>query len=1060
MIKLSEFLGGNMSKKDNDINDVSSYLKELEDKISETKGKKSGASNMSPDEMRLLKAVQSAQKSYENLDDSRKTPSRRNNSAGNSKNKSGRKSFDKSGKGKLKKAQKEKKRSPKNTGGFKDKLIFLFTKENENYNPKAGKFIEKNGKKIKNKKRLISPFKTIRNIVVMGLAFVLLFSVYAGVVIATSPKIKPENIYDEISQSSVIYDDKGEEYDYFSSSEKRTLIDYKEIPKNTINAFVALEDKTFWKHHGLNYKRLIGATLGAFRHGSISGTSTITQQLARNVYLPNTKSQRSIKRKILEIHYAKKIERHLSKEKIVEAYLNSIYFGFGNYGIERAAHTYFNKDVKDLTLEESAALAALPQAPDAYAFLKNFDGTSYDPKTSSVITVGSTNYLCNDISVNRRDLCLDLMLKQGYIDEKQHKAATGKPLKDFINPNLDSQDANSDYFKEYLESSIAEDLIKKYKMDEAEAYKLIRTGGLKVYSTIDKQAQQVVESEFANNRNFPTVFTSKKDSSGNILNDGGSIILFALSNFINDSGDFVLNSDEYKKNDDGSITILQGHRLNIYEVSVKDGKDYSLEFKPTYTKNDSGFYICPGGYINIPSEYKSLDKEGNLKISKKFFKEHKDMFDISSGTPTIHKTGYQLQEMIIQPQSAMVISEVGTGKIKAMVGGRNIKGSHSYNRAINPRQPGSSIKPLAIYGAAIQQSFELHEKGQKFKAKDFGNDKQGSKYYGDYLTEASTIIDEPIVIDGKVWPKNADFRYRGKLTMKQGIEISNNVVAVKLFEQIGADYSMKMAEKFGLKHLVTSGAHSDKVPAGLALGGLTKGATPLEMAEAYATFPAGGVRHSSIAYTKVLDNNGKEILSKKSNSTKVLDEGVAYIMTDMLKSVVTRGIAGSAAISGQSVGGKTGTTSDNFDLWFCGFTAKYAASLWVGSDVNIYLNGSSYATAGLWSKILRKIDGALGGTYKKMPNNVVREGSDYFIKGTVMKPAETEEELKKKAEEEQKRLEEEARLKAEEEARKREEEENNNNNEEGNNEENGDPNANPGENNPGGNNNGRPREGN
>lgn len=896
-----------------------------------------------------------------------------------------------------------------------NKLNRFFTKKNPNYRPRSGKFIEIKGKKVRNRERIISPLKTIISIV---LAFIILLLLYTILIIATSPRIDPKHIYDEIAQSSVIYDDKGNEYGYLTSAEERTLVDYKEIPKQTVDSFVALEDKTFWKHHGLNYTRLIGASLGVFRGGSIQGTSTITQQLARNVYLPNIKSQRSIKRKIMEIHYAKKIERTLSKEKIMEAYLNSIYFGYGNYGIERAARVYFSKDVKDLTLEESASLAALPQAPDAYSLIKDFDGTDYDVKTATVINVGSHNLLCNDVSKDRRKLCLKFMKDQGYIDKSQYESASSKNLVDFINPHLPSdEDNNTDYFKDYLASEVEKDLIKKYKMSEEEAHKLVYRGGLKIYSTVDSQAQNIIEKEFNNNSLFPRAIATIKDSSGNIINDSGNITLYKYSNLINDNGDFTFASDECKKNEDGSLTIMKDHRLNIYATETDSGKDYSLEFKPMYLNRDGSMYICNGGYINIPREYKKLDSDDNLIISKKFFKDNPSLFDLSGDNVVLHNTGYTLQEQSIQPQAAMVINDVKTGAIKAMVGGRGITGQRSFNRATSPRQPGSSIKPLSIYSSAIQSSYELQSKGKKFKAKDFGNDKQGSKYYGDYLTESSVIIDEPIRINGRIWPYNADRRFRGKMTMKQALEQSINVVAVKLYEQIGSDYCLNMAKKFGLNHLVTSGQTSDVNPAALALGAMTKGATPLEMSEAYTTFPGGGVRKSSTCYTKVVDSNGVEILKSKSKSTKVLDEGVAFVMRDMLQSNVSRGIAGPAAISGEGVGGKTGTTNDNYDIWFCGFTANYSAALWIGNDINMYVNGSSSGhNAYIWSRIMRQIDGALNGKYKGMPANVVKSGNDYFIKGTVMKSPETDEELNKKAEEERLKAEEEARKKAEEEA--------------------------------------------
>lgn len=866
---------------------------------------------------------------------------------------------------------------------FGSRLFMLFTKANNDYVAGAGDYVTSGGKSIRNNPRKFSMLKTLRNFVVMLLFCALILATYITAIVATAPKIDPHKIYNEISQSSVIYDENGRKLDLLHFDENRTLIKYNQLPKHTVDAFIALEDKTFRKHHGFNWIRMLGAFKGALGSGSISGTSTITQQLARNVYLPKIKSQRSIKRKILEMYYASKIERALSKDKIFEAYVNSIYFGFGNYGIEQAAKNYFSCSVNELTLEQSAALAALPQSPDSYALIQNADNSNSKAESTSIIQINSKNYICNDISAGRRDLCLQLMLKQGKISNAEFNKAYGKNLKDFIKPSIDVGEADdTSYFTDYMVNEIISDLMKKYKISYSHARNMIYRGGLKIYSTVDKKAQDAIELEFNKPDNFPAVIGYKEDENHNIVGDSGKVLLFAHNNLIDANGNFTLTGEEYKKNDNGSLTIYAGKRLNIYKTSIKAGTDYSLEFMPSYVKDDSGFYIYAGGYITIPAKYKSLDKKGNLIIAADFLKNNRNLIDISGDNPVIHKEAYTLPEKVIQPQGAMVITEVGTGEIKAMVGGRGVHAESTFNRATSPRQPGSSIKPLAVYAPAIQQSYELYRDGKKFKATDFGYDKQGSKYYGDYLTSGSTIIDEPMNMGGKIWPKNADNRFRGKITMKSAMQQSVNVAAVKLYQQIGGEYSLSMVKKFGLKHVVGSGRNSDMNPAGLALGGMVKGATPLEMSEAYATFPNRGKRKSSISYTKVEDSNGTVILSAKSKSTKVLNAGVAYIMTDMLQAVVSSGTGTGARISGERVGGKTGTTSNTYDIWFNGFTSKYSAALWIGNDYNIALSSSSRTAALLWGRIISQIPAALGGKYHKMPKNVIRKGNIYFIKGT------------------------------------------------------------------------------
>lgn len=857
----------------------------------------------------------------------------------------------------------------------------VFTKPNPYYTPGAGEYIMVAGKKVKNKARTLSIKYTIRNFIVMGVVMTLIFSIYAAAVIAFAPKIDPHKIYDQISTDTIIYDDSGNRVGSVNSGESRTIIKYKDIPKHTVDAFVSLEDKTFWKHHGFNWTRMAGAIVSSFGRGNIRGTSTLTQQLARNVYLPNIKSQRSVRRKILEMYYAAKIERTLSKKEIFAAYVNSIYFGYGNYGIENASKTYFSKSVSDLSIKESAALAAMPQSPDTYSLIQNADSPLASRETSTPIKVNGKTYIANDIAKSRRQIALKLMYDQGYITKSQYDDNVSANLVDFLNPSLSAgSNSGTSYYTDYTVNQVIRALMKKYKLDYKSAHDMVYNGGLKIYSNMDSKAQKAIEDGFNDGNYFPSLTGLKKDSAGNIISDKGSITLYAYDNMIQDEK-FVLQDGEYKKNSNGSITVYKNKRLNIYKTSTANGTDYSLELKPSYVIENNNLYIIPGGYINIPSNSKSMDKSGNLVISSKFIKNNSKLITSVDGNPAFTDKLYILQDKVIQPQGAMVITEVGTGKVKAMVGGRGVTGKQLYNRAINPRQPGSSIKPLAVYSAALQRSYEYAEKGQKYPLVDPGNDKQGTDNYGDYLTAASIIIDEPIKINGRVWPKNSNNRYSGPMTMRKGMQSSTNVVAVKLYEQIGADYSASMVEKYGISTLNKS-ANGDMNPAALALGGLSKGVSPYEMTEAYATFPNGGVRVENRVFTKVVDRDGRTILTTEKKKHKVLDEGVAYIMVTMLKSVVNGGTGSNAAISGVEVGGKTGTTSSHYDIWFAGITPKYAASLWIGTDINIPLTSSSSAAASLWSRIMRNVPNIRKGSYKAAPSNVVRKNGEFFTKGT------------------------------------------------------------------------------
>lgn len=682
------------------------------------------------------------------------------------------------------------------------------------------------------------PLKTLlKGLLCVCLALVILLLGYAVIFVPGVSK-DAGSIYSNIDMSSILYDSKGKEIDKLYYTEDREAVPVSEIPEHTKNAFIAIEDKTFYKHHGLNIKRMLGAVLSRMTGHSdtISGTSTITQQLARNVFLSDIKSQKTLRRKLKEVIYAFKIEMAYSKDEIIEAYLNTIYLGYGCYGIKSAAYTYFGKDVSELTLAESAALAALPQAPDSYALLR-------DEKGDDTTYLKKYKLYANDSSRERRDLVLDLMAEQGYIDQAEADKARVK-IKDILRPHIEKKPKELTYFTDYVSAEVQADLMEKYDMSEEEAERLVHTGGLRIYSTVDQDIQKAVNDEFSNDYNFP----------------------------------------------------------------------YSEE----------------------------------------------------------------------EPQAAMVVTEVGTGYIRAMVGGRNTSGQKLFNRATSPRQPGSSIKPLAVYAPALQKSFEYAEKGEKFPFVNFGFDGQGDTRWGDYLTAGSTVIDESMYMNGELWPLNFSRSYSGYNTFRSALQLSINTCAVKIQLQVGADYSMEMLKKFGLTTLADDASEkpNDYRPLALALGAMAYGTTPLEMSLAYAAFPNGGVRNSAASYTKVTNARGKTLLTKETESTRVLDEGVAFIMTDCLKSVVSRGIAGDAAISGVQAGGKTGTTNDDYDFWFVGFTPKYSAALWIGTDKNKSMSGTSATAARLWSRIMSQVPDIMEGEYPAQPDDVVYEYGEYYTKGT------------------------------------------------------------------------------
>jgi penicillin-binding protein 1A len=797
----------------------------------------------------------------------------------------------------------------------------------------------------------------------------------------------PKDIEAKLRVSSTMYDSSGKIIkNLYLGDGQRSMATYDQLPEDLKNAVIAIEDKTFWTHHGFNFVRIAGAVRDSILNNtSVSGTSTISQQLARNIWLEDRRSDRDMKRKIQEAYYAVQLENNLPKEEILTDYLNTISLGYHSLGVSSGAKNYFNKKVEDLDLIECAALASLPKSPGSLAMITTeVRGTVEDDDPRLLLRGTMYDYLYNDAIIPRLNLVLDNMLDQGLITQAEHDVAAADDLREHLKPTETELvgDAEAAFFVDWAIGNVAENLMKEYgdrfsTIEDAREY--IYIGGLEIHSTFDRKIQKIVADELNDPENYPGIRNIKKDEKGNILDEQGNLMLYEYSNIIGGKGRYTFRKNEATLNADGSLTIHKGRRLNIYSTTVGGEPDVSIEFKDMYTQDDEGrLYIIHGGVINVPQGYKTIDGDGNCVISAEFFNKDgtglPDVIEIGEKI-VVPKTGYTLKQKVIQPQGASVILNHENGRVYAIVGGRGVKGEMNFNRALEPRQPGSTMKPLGAYGPAIQMSADNE------KIED------GEKSFGEYWSPLSIIRDEKFEYQGKVWPKNWYSGYRGSTTLRKSVEQSMNVNAVKVQLNVGNDRSVDFLKKVGITTVVEDGNKNDLNPAALALGGMTNGAKPFEMASAYGVFANGGVRAAPISYTEVVDRNGNVVLDGSTEETKAMDEGTAFIMNDILRTTVSSGIAGAASVQGVPVAGKTGTTSDNFDSWFVGNTPKLSMAVWLGNDVNIELSQGSAAAARLWSKIMTQVmEGREVGEYPEKPDDVVEERvsgmTDYFIEGT------------------------------------------------------------------------------
>lgn len=582
------------------------------------------------------------------------------------------------------------------------------------------------------------------------------------------------------------------EFERLSGEENRIWVSSDKIPDELKNAVVAIEDERFWKHHGFDLKRTTGAVLSyIFKHGSSYGGSTITQQLIKNITGDDDVSPR---RKIQEIWRAINIEQQLSKDQILELYLNTIYLSQGCNGVQAAANTYFGKDVSQLTLAESACIAGITQYP-----------SKYDP------------LLHPESNKTKQEVVLKKMLDLGYINEAQYDNAVNEKL-NFKKGAAQERTSKQSYFVDAVVEDVINDLQKEKGYSKAIATKMLYSGGLKIYATVDPNVQASMDKVFRDNKNFPQIKGS------------------------------------------------------------------------------------------------------------------------------------------VQPEASMLVIDPYTGEIKGIIGGRGEKtASRTLNRATQTlRQPGSSIKPIAVYAPALE----------------FAN-----------MTPATVFDDAPVTFGG--WsPKNYYEGFRGPSTIRTAIEQSMNIVAVRVLDKVGVDTSFNfLKNNLGITSLVDrekrqdGKTYSDRNLSSLSLGGLTDGISVEQLTAAYTPFINKGMYSRPRTYTKVMDHEDKVLLEKKQKANVAMSEQTAFLMTQMLKGVVDEGTATLARLANNMpTAGKTGTTSDDKDRWFVGFTPYYVGAVWFGYDdpKEIVLPTSNNPSVVLWKAVMQDIHKNLPVKQFEEPSGIVQ----------------------------------------------------------------------------------------
>jgi len=701
---------------------------------------------------------------------------------------------------------------------------------------------------------------------------------------------------------SVVYDRGGQPIGEFFE-ERRRLIPLDQVPEHVVMAFVAAEDDSFFEHKGIDYRSILRAAWVDLTAGELrQGASTITQQTVKSLLLT---PERRFERKIKELVLAKRLEASFTKDEILSLYLNQIYFGSGAYGIGEAARTYFGKEAAELTVGEGALLAGLPKAP-----------TRYSPRVDP------------EAAEKRRQYVLGRMLDLGVIDAAQFESARAQSPVLVEHKEIGDFEAASwfnEQVRRYLFQELPDDLILR--------------GGLRVETTLDLELQRAATLAV---REGLRALDRRQGWAGPVHKAGQDELEREIARAAEANGLGEASRPADDEVDMDPLAVLRDREPPLVGIVVALDKE----------TNRARVALGPGVEGQVALEAVAWARPRNSAAGAAPRKHIAEVFRVGDVAHFALRTGAKANEpdpgaaapeleLFQEPEveGALVALDVGSGDVLALVGGYDF-GRSQFDRAIQARrQPGSAFKPV-IYAAALQHGF----------------------------TAVTTIYDRPVVYSdpasGFEWrPENYGRRFLGPLPLREALARSVNNATIHLLRDIGVDPALELALRLGIRAPLERNLS------------LALGASPvslLELTRAYAVFPAGGRLLPATFVRRVVDRDGNVLLenvplvedeplpvtesgeadehapreTKEDTSlepgesaapvdpTQRLDPVDAYLALDLVRGVVEhpRGTGRRARALGRPLGGKTGTTNDQGDAWFVGFSAQIVAGTWVGFD--------------------------------------------------------------------------------------------------------------------------------
>jgi penicillin-binding protein 1A len=775
----------------------------------------------------------------------------------------------------------------------------------------------------------IDYMKTLR-VIASKLVWFFLFSIASAAMIGSAaylslspslPDVKTFRDY-KLQTPLRIYSDEGLLIGEFGEK-KRTPLHYDEIPEGFIKALLAAEDDRFFEHGGINMKGLARAVIDIVTTGEKgSGGSTITMQVARAIFL---NKDRVFIRKFNEIILSLEMEIALTKEEILEMYINEVFLGHRAYGFEAAANVYYGKSLHELNHAQWAMLAGLPKAPSAYNPIVN-------PPRALI----------------RRDWIIDRMFSLGYIDAEEHKQA-----RSFVD-NATKHDTPLDLYAPYAAEMARQVLLDMFGPE-------IYTDGFIAYTTLNAplQAQSdraVKDGLYAYDQRhgyrgpeaiLPAPITAPSDADEEASSENVSEL----------SED---NTIDRAVHDNTSSPNEQYRAQWLAALQQRRALDGNVPAVVTATDAYGADLLLQGG------DYARLSWENGLSDARPYIDENnrgpkpKRVEDVVAVGHLIRvkqaADGLWHLSQIPAAQAAIVSLDANSGAIKAVTGGFDFSQS-KFNRVTQAaRQPGSNLKPF-IYAAALENGFNA----------------------------ASIFNDAPVVFNDKAlestWrPENDSGKFAGPTRLREALYSSRNLVSIRLLQQLGIRNAIDYLTRFGFER--------DKLPPDLSLALGTLAVTPLQIAQAYAAFANGGFKIEPYIIKRIESFEGGVLyqhapliacadcsqkgnlkralsdeeltaralameigISQDSDETpvqyaeRIMDERVNYIMTDILSDTITKGTGRRArALKRSDIAGKTGTTNGPTDVWFSGFNESIVTTTWMGFDNNTNLGSGEFGS--------------------------------------------------------------------------------------------------------------------